>query len=191
MLPDTFTGKVTEFQNFIMQCTLSLTLCPITYLEDEDRVLFVISCLRGTPLTWARDIIFDHQHPLRKNYTAFKATLTNLYEDHTYEMECEDKIRHLEQTGSAASYTQAFQTLTAPLDLDKKSKCLMFFGKLKSEVKKAIIIVDYSMEFQDLVNQAIKFDQLFYQQSHEEKCKSQDDPSYPNKKTPELSHHQL
>src|SRR5204862_3980823 len=117
MLSDMFTSKVTEFQNFIMRCTLSLTLCPIIYLEDEDHVLFIISHLRDTPLTWAHDIIFNHQHPLHKNYTAFKATLTNLYGDHAYEMECEDKIRHLEQTGSAASYTQAFQTLTASLDL--------------------------------------------------------------------------
>src|SRR5436190_21105114 len=83
-LPDMFTGKVAEFQNFIAQCTLSLTLCPITYPEDEDRVLFVILCLRGTPLTWVRDIIFDRKHPLRKNYTAFEAAHTNLYGDHAY-----------------------------------------------------------------------------------------------------------
>ena len=80
-------------------------------------------------------------------------------------MKCEDKIKLLEQMNSAASYTQAFQTFTASLDFDKKSKCLIFFGKLKSEVKMAIIVVGCSMEFQDLINQAIKFDQLFYQQS--------------------------
>ena len=58
----------------------------------------------------------------------------------------------------------------------------MFFDKLKSEVKKAIIIMSCSMEFQDLINQAIKFNQLFYQQSNEEKHESHNDPSYPNKK---------
>jgi hypothetical protein len=181
-LPDPFTGKVAEFQNFIAQCTLTLTLCPKTYPEDEDRVLFVISCLRGTPLTWAHDIIFDSEHPLRKDYPAFKVALTNLYGDRAYEMECEDKIKHLQQTGSAASYAQTFQTLMAPLGLNKKSKCLMFFGGLKTEVKKAIIIAGRSTEFQDLVNQAVKFDQLLYQQLRQEKRESQDDPSYPNKK---------
>jgi hypothetical protein len=98
-------------------------------------------------------------------------------------MECEDKIKRLEQTGSAASYSQTFQTLAAPLGLDKKSKCLMFFGGLKLEVKKAIIIAGRSTEFQELVNQAIKFDQLFYQQFRQTKRESQDDGlSYPNKR---------
>jgi Ty3 transposon capsid-like protein len=180
--PDPFTGKVAEFQNFIAQCTLTLTLCPKTYSRDEDRVLFVISRLRGTPLTWAHDIIFNPEHPLRKDYPAFKMALTNLYGDRAYEMECEDKIKRLEQTGSAVAYAQNFQTLMAPLGLDKKSQCLMFFGGLKAEVKKAIIIAGRSTEFQDLVNQAVKFDQLFYQQLRQEKRESQDDPSPPNKK---------
>ena len=146
-LPDAFTGRVAEFQNFIAQCTLTLTLCPNTYPTDEDRVLFVISCLRGTPLTWAHDIIFDSEHPLRNDYTAFKVTLTNLYGDRAYEMECEDKIKRLEQTGSAASYAQTFQTLMAPLGLNKKSKCLMFFGGLKSEVKRQSSSLDVLQNF--------------------------------------------
>ena len=45
----------------------------------------------------------------------------------------------------------------------------MFFDELKSEIKKIIIIMSRFMKFQDLINQAVKFDQLFYQQSHQEK----------------------
>jgi hypothetical protein len=180
--PDVFTGKVSEFRNFIAQCTLTLTLCPNTYPDDEDRVLFVISRLRGTPLTWAHEIIFDKKHPLRNDYSAFQEALSNVYADRAYKMECEDKIQHLKQTGSAASYAQTFQILAAPLGLNKQSKCLMFFGGLHDEVKKAIMIAGRDTEFQELVNQAIYFDQMFYQQRKRESRESQDDPSYPNKK---------
>jgi hypothetical protein len=183
--PDVFTGKVSEFRNFIAQCTLTLTLCPITYPEDQDRVLFVISRLRGTPLNWAHEIIFDKNHPLRNDYSAFQEALSNIYADRAYKMDCEDKIQHLKQTGSAASYSQTFQTLAAPLGLNKQSKCLMFFGGLENEVKKAIMIAGRAAEFQELVNQAIYFDQMFYQQLRQKKRESrepQDDSSYPNKK---------
>ena len=57
--PNLFYGKISEFQNFIAQCTLTLTLCPISYDSDYKRVFFVISNLRGVPLTWARKIISD------------------------------------------------------------------------------------------------------------------------------------
>src|SRR5437667_6051510 len=184
-LPDAFTGRVAEFQNFIAQCTLTLTLCPNTYPTDEDQVLFVISRLRGTPLTWAHEIIFDKKHPLRNDYSAFQEALSNVYADRAYKMECEDKIQHLKQTNSAASYSQTFQILAAPLGLNKQSKCLMFFGGLVDEVKKAIMIARRAMEFQELVNQAIYFDQMFYQQLRQKKRESrepQDDSSYPNKK---------
>ena len=182
--PDVFTGKVSEFRNFIAQCTLTLTLCPNTYPEDEDQVLFVISRLRGTPLTWAHEIIFDKKHPLRNDYSAFQEALSNVYADRAYKMECEDKIQHLKQTSSAASYSQTFQILAAPLGLNKQSKCLMFFGGLDDEVKKAIMIAGRATEFQELVNQAIYFDQMFYQQLRQKKRESREpqDDLYPNKK---------
>ena len=46
-----FSDKISEFGNFIAQCSLTFTMCPNTYVRDEQKVLFVISLLRGTALT--------------------------------------------------------------------------------------------------------------------------------------------
>ena len=73
--PDLFYGKISEFQNFIAQCTLTLTLCPISYNSDYKCVFFVISNLKGVPLTWTRKIISDEDHPLPNDYAAFLAAL--------------------------------------------------------------------------------------------------------------------
>ena len=180
--PDLFYGKTSEFQNFVTQCSLTLTMCPNTYNSNQKRVLFVISNLRGTPLSWARKIISNKGHPLRKNYTAFMAALTNIYGDRAYELECEDRLNRLVQTGSAASYAQTFQSLAIPLGIDDKSQCIMFYGGLNDKVKEAIIIAGRKTKIQPLINQAINLDQMLYQQTRRHKREPQDDSSYPNKK---------
>src|SRR5205809_3544899 len=49
--PSEFSGKISEFRNFMAQCTLTLTMCPNTYTTDEKKVLFVISLLRSNALS--------------------------------------------------------------------------------------------------------------------------------------------
>jgi hypothetical protein len=55
--PELFSGKISEFKNFMVQCTLIFSVCPNTYCTDERRVLCVISRLKDEPLTWANEIV--------------------------------------------------------------------------------------------------------------------------------------
>src|SRR5436190_17464156 len=41
--PPEFSGKVSEFRNFMAQCTLTFHICPNTYVTDAQKVLFIIS----------------------------------------------------------------------------------------------------------------------------------------------------
>lgn len=165
--PETFTGKVSEYQNFIAQCTLVLTVCPNTYTTEEQRVFFVISHLKGEPLTWARDIITNPFHPLRNDYKAFTQAFANVYGDRAYKLEAEDKIQRLTQTKSASQYAQTFQALAAALELNDESKCMMFYNGLKPAIKTAIVIAGRQSPLHRLVNQAITLDQQFFQQSRQ------------------------
>ena len=45
-----FSEKLSEFENFMIQCNLVFTLCSNIYNFDERKVLLVISRLRETPL---------------------------------------------------------------------------------------------------------------------------------------------
>src|SRR5204862_1603428 len=109
--PPEFSGKISEFRNFMTQCNLVITLCPNTHSSDEEKVLFVISRLRGGAMSWARPIAEDATHALRSNYEAFKTALSNLYLDQNYKDLCNAKLRHLKQTKSVAAYSVELATL--------------------------------------------------------------------------------
>ena len=49
--PDEFTGKSADYASFMAQCSLVFAARPRMYAKDEHKVLFVISQLRGTPLS--------------------------------------------------------------------------------------------------------------------------------------------
>ena len=62
--PPEFSRSISEFLNFMTACTLVLTLYPNTYSSNEHKVLYVVSCLYGTAISWAHNIAenFDHQY---------------------------------------------------------------------------------------------------------------------------------
>src|SRR5271169_2222255 len=171
-----FSGKISEFPNFMAACSLVFTLCPNTYSTHERKVLFVISRLRGMAMSWARTIAEDPNHPYRKDYPAFKTALSNLYSDRNLRARNEDKLSHLVQTKSAAAYAAKFQSLVDPLDLDDNSKCLLFHKGLKPGVKDTIANVGRAATFTLLLDQAISIDQRKHQRDMEEKKSSSSGP---------------
>src|SRR5437667_7556245 len=171
--PPEFSGKISEFRNFMAQCNLVITLCPNTHSSDEEKVLFVISRLRGGAMSWARPIAESATHPLRNNYEAFQTALSNLYLDQNYKDLCSAKLRHLKQTKSAAAYSVEFATLIAPFpEMDDESKCREFYKGLNDDVKDDMAIIGVAKTYDDLVKQAIAMDQRHYQRRLEKKSES-------------------
>src|SRR5271169_6446880 len=170
--PPEFSGKISEFPNFMAACSLVFTLCPNTYSTHERKVLFVISRLRGMAMSWARTIAEDPNHPYRKDYPAFKTALSNLYSDRNLRARNEDKLSHLVQTKSAATYAAEFQSLVDPLELDDRAKCLLFHKSLKPTVKDATANVGRAANFTLLLDQAIGIDQRQHQRELEDKKSS-------------------
>ena len=157
--PPKFSGSISEFPNFMAAYTLVFTLCPITYSTDERKVLYVVSRLRGTAMSWARNITENPDHQYRRDYPAFKSALSNLYSDCNLRARNEDKLSHLTETKSASAYAAKFQSLVEPLELDENSKCLLFHKNLKSGVKDIIANVERAPTFKLLLDQAISIDQ--------------------------------
>src|SRR5271169_198295 len=178
--PPEFNGKVSEFRNFMAQCTLTFHMCPNTYVTDEQKVLFIISLLRGTALTWARDIPEQEDHLLRNDYSAFKRALSNLYLDRNLKAACEDKLSRLRQTKSAAAYAVEFQSTVAPLGLNDDAECLFFYLGLKSEVKDDLATVGRATTLTALIDQAVGIDQRKHQRRLEEKSDPPSSSSSPS-----------
>ena len=170
--PPEFSGKISEYRNFIAQCTLTFTMCPNTYNNDEKKVLFVISRLRGTALSWAREIAESENHPLRTDYLAFKTAMSDIYLDQNYRELCETKLNALRQTKSAAAYSVEFATLSAPLSLNDEALCLNFYRGLHDDVKDRMAIIGHASTYAALVKQAISIDQRRHQRRLESKSES-------------------
>src|SRR5437773_2864622 len=170
--PPEFSGKISEYRNFIAQCTLTFTMCPNTYNNDEKKVLFVISRLRGTALSWAREIAESENHPLCTHYLAFKTAMSDIYLDQNYRELCETKLNALRQTKSAAAYSVEFATLSAPLSLNDEALCLNFYRGLHDDVKDRMAIVGRASTYDTLVKQAISIDQRSHQRRLESKSES-------------------
>src|SRR5436189_249696 len=167
--PPEFSGKVSEFRNFMAQCTLTFHMCPNTYVTDEQKVLFIISLFRGSALTWARDIPEQPDHHLRKDYSAFKKALSNLYLDRNLKAASEDKLSRLCQTKSAAAYAVEFQSTVAPLGLNDDAECLFFYLGLKPEIKDDLATVGRATTLTALIDQVVGIDQRKHQRRLEEK----------------------
>ena len=167
--PAEFSGKLSEYSTFISQCLLIFSMCPISYARAEQKVLFVISYLAGTARGWARAILEDPNHPYRNNFDEFKKALDAMYADRNLKQRARDKLGHLEQTKSVASYSADFQNIIAPLNLDDGSKQSMFYKGLDSEIKKALIFFPAAKNFDELLEQCVSIDQRQYALRQEEK----------------------
>ena len=157
--PNKFSGKHSEFLSFMTQCEAIFKMCPITYPNDEYKVLFIITNLDGSALHWAQDVFAKDDHPYRKDYQVFRNALFSLYDNHTYRQDAEARLLSLKQTKSASAYAVEFQTLAAALRYNDDALCGMFFNGLKSTVKTAIMQQQRATTFDGLRDQAVRFDQ--------------------------------
>ena len=164
-----FSGKLLEYSTFISQCLLTFSMCPISYAQEEQKVLFVISYLAGTPGSWARPILHQLNHPYRKDFAAFKNALDAMYADRNLKQKALDKLGHLEQTKSVAAYSAEFQQIIAPLELDEPSKQSMFYRGLSSGIKRSLIYFPQPKTFDELLEKCVSIDQRQYALRQEEK----------------------
>lgn len=176
--PAEFDGKLSEYSKFISQCLLTFKMCPARYAEDEQKVLFVISYLDGTPRKWARRILEEENHRYRRNFPAFKKALDTMYADRNLKQKALDKLGHVHQTKSVASYAAEFQNTVAPLNLDDESMQSNFYRGLDGEIKKLLVFMPEAKTFDQLVDQCVSIDQRYYAVNHQKKIAEKSSKSH-------------
>src|SRR5436305_13249949 len=124
--PDTFSGAE-DLQIFMQQCELSFELQPSRFPKDNHKVGFILSYLRGPAARWARPILSDKHHELRKDFTKFSETLDAAYGDPDYRLRATRQLRALVQTRSAAKYAAEFQAISIGLSWNNEAVCLQFY----------------------------------------------------------------
>jgi Ty3 transposon capsid-like protein len=167
--PPTYDGKATEFHPFLQQCKLYIHMKPITFTRDDARVAYFLSRLRGMPAEWGQALL-EADSPLLTNYDAFLEQFTSLYENKARRRQLEERLESMEQTGSAHAFAAEFTSLCEILDVKEGTRKILFLPKLKLSVRKALALVQLPPTFKELVDLAVRTDDINFIAAKAEKA---------------------
>jgi len=182
--PPMFDGKASEFPSFLQQCKLYIRMKPITFKEhdDESRVAFIISRLRGVSAEWGQALL-ESNSPLLADYDAFLERLTSLYQNKERRTQLEDKLARLKQTGSASTFATEFSTLCEILGYPVDTRMGDFRLKLKPAVQTALAMLPAPATFDELVERVVRLDHAQYFLRKSENANHQSNASSQNHKS--------
>ena len=155
--PPTFDGKASEFHPFLQQAKLYIRMRHMTFRNDEIRVAYILSRLRGGPSEWGQALL-ESDSPLLYNYDAFLAKFAAIYENKERRAQLEDRLARLKQTGSASAYSAEFSSLCEILRIDPNSRMGDFRLRLKGDVQTALALLPAPITFDDLSTRAVRID---------------------------------
>jgi hypothetical protein len=162
-LPPEFSGQdVTEFRAFWNQCNLSFRVAPAHFQDDESKVMFVLSRLRGEASNSTMHIQEDPDNDLRHDFGAFQMFMKELYVDYNFIDSCSEKLLRLRQTKSALDYASKFKTLMASLNYDEKAQMDLFYAGLQPRVRESVAVHGKPDNFRNLVQLAVRIDAAQY-----------------------------
>jgi Ty3 transposon capsid-like protein len=167
--PPTYNGKAAEFHPFLQQCKLYIRMKPITFAHDDARVAYFLSRLRGMPAEWGQALL-EADSPLLTNYDAFLEQFTSLYENKARRRQLEERLESMEQTGSAHAFAAEFTSLCEILDVKEGTRKILFLPKLKLGVRKALALVQLPPTFKELVDLAVRTDDINFIAAKAEKA---------------------
>uniref|UniRef100_A0A8C6X1B1 DUF4939 domain-containing protein n=1 Tax=Naja naja TaxID=35670 RepID=A0A8C6X1B1_NAJNA len=79
-VPDKFDGSLAQFPAFFGQCHLYMSLWPVDFPTDQDKVGFLISLLSGSAARWATPLLTQPNQVL-DNYGEFCCQFRAMFED--------------------------------------------------------------------------------------------------------------
>ena len=115
---ETFTGQRDSLHFFITKCKLVFELQPSRFGNDQTKVSYTISLLRGTPLLAVQPLLsFDSQPVFLNNHRLFIQYPKTNYGDPNEKGTARKKLKSQKQTGPALAYFAKFPQYIALLSL--------------------------------------------------------------------------
>lgn len=157
--PPEFDAKTSDSATFLDHCEFYFDNKPSMFLDnDENKVLLVISRLRGTPARWAHaSRCTNASNPIFKSWKLFRTIMDSLFEDTYYMEQTRRDYQALKQKGSARKFAIEFKTYAMILNLDEATQTYDYKEKLKDPVRNAVAIATLP-NFESLVAKSIEID---------------------------------
>ncbi|XP_054857844.1 protein LDOC1-like [Eublepharis macularius] len=111
--PKKFAGDVDEFPGFLAQYHLYISLRPRDFPDDQTKVGFILSLLKGQAANWSTPLLLESA-PLLQDYNRFIEQLQVAFANPIKAENANRRILH-QGRGSVAVYTAEFQLLAQDL----------------------------------------------------------------------------
>lgn len=164
--PEFYYGDMTKYQAFVSQCALRIASEPRAFQNDQSKMIFAISFLRGNAYSWAQpQIDTDTGHVKFEHYVDFLQALSAAFDDPDAKATATRKIYSLTQTTSCSAFYSQFFALTCRLGWTDPTYTIPLFEKgLKAHVKDALAFNGRSAPTNSLeafANHCISLDNAF------------------------------
>jgi hypothetical protein len=178
--PEEFSGARGKLTQFFTQSALYIYNNQGHFQDDEKKIMFMISYLRGDAYKLIEPFLTDFftkgpqmSGETRRTLTvlqAFQEKLSLSFGSIDEERKADREIRALRQTASAGDYAVKFERLKAYLSWNDESYRSQFFNGLKWEVKDQLLKRETQPDsLSSLIDMAIKLDDIIYQSNLEKK----------------------
>jgi hypothetical protein len=166
--PDIFEGSAEKYKSFMVQLELVFRLQRTHFPDENTKVLYAATFLRGKALVWFQPFLQDFLDPapvktagtveIFSSFESFREKLKSYSGVHNEEKEAERKLYNLKQLGSVSNYAAQFRSLATYLDWDDSSLASHFYRGLKEEIRKQYVLRDRPTTLQTLIDDASLLD---------------------------------
>jgi hypothetical protein len=184
--PDTYSGERSKLKGFLIQVDLYLTFNSTRFNSETERVLWVVSLLRGDALNWIEGFVIDYMHKtnergqimkdmreetkaLFRTYKGFIDKITATFGAVDEEKQAERAIQTLRQRGSCATYTAEFQRYSSKTGWNDDALRAQYYRGLKDSVKDELVKDEKPDTMADMIEIATKIDNRLYERALEKK----------------------
>ena len=161
--PEPFNGDRTKYDKFATQLSLVFLANPAVYSNDQTRVTYAASYLRGPAADWWVPQMNSATGTLDASvstYPGFLASLRAAFDDPgALEQVARDLQRLRQGKFTVSEYYAKFLTLSSRLDWTESTLVFHFSKGLNQDIKQALIMIDTPDTISSLAGQAQKADQ--------------------------------
>lgn len=184
--PEPYGGERSKLKGFLVQLDLYLAFHSSRFSSDTERVLFVVTLLKGEALNWIEGFVVDYMkyksasgsvtktmqrgtQEIFLSYAGFVRRIRATFGEVDEVRQAERAIQMLRQRGSAATYTAEFQRQAIKTGWDDRALKAQYYRGLKDAVKDELVKQERPDNMEELVEQAVNIDNRLYERALEKR----------------------
>jgi hypothetical protein len=177
--PEAYDGSKGTLRGYLTKLRAYFKYNNEEFYEEELKVLFAASLLKGNALTWFEPTLRDFvDNPLEddredetnrafSSFMAFEDNLKKTFGEPDETRAAQRELQQLKQRTSVSAYATEFRRISSKLGWDDDVLIAIFYPGLKDEVKDDLVMLDQPDTFPEYVEQAVKIDNRLYERRME------------------------